>query len=180
MRSGRLLALACLCSSLLCALVLPQAHAASATAPLPKDLQGLKGELLNLNRDISQLEKELLFPSTEAAVVFALEPGSPLKIIDAKLFINDRDVAYHFYTDPELAALGKGGMHRLYTGNITSGQHTLKVVLTLRAPNGEEQQRTANYTFTKGAQRKVIEVKPVAQASASQGDVRFREWEIQQ
>lgn len=175
---GRLLALACLGLALSGALPLPQAHAAGA--PLPKDLQGLKGELLNLNRDISQIEKELLFPSTEAAVVFSLEPSSSLKIVDAKLLIDDKDVAYHFYSDAELAALGKGGMHRLYTGNLTSGQHSLKVLINLRGPNGEELQRTASYSFTKGAQRKVIEVKPVAQATSSQGDVRFREWEVQQ
>jgi hypothetical protein len=175
---GRLLALAFLGLALSGALPLTQAHAAGA--PLPKDLQGLKGELLNLNRDISQIEKDLLFPSTETAVVFALEPSSPLKIIDAKLLVDDKDVAYHFYSESELAALAKGGMHRLFTGNVTSGQHNLKVVITLRGTNGAEQQRTASYTFTKGAQRKVIEVKPVAQATTSQGDVRFREWEVQQ
>lgn len=174
---GRLLALAFLC---LASVALAPTPASAAGAPLPKDLQGLKGELLNLNRDISQIEKDLLFPSTETAVVFSLEPASPLRILDAKLLIDDRDVGYHFYTDAELAALGKGGMQRLYTGNVTSGQHNLKVVVTLRGPNGEEQQRTANYSFTKGAQRKVIEVKPVVQASGSQGDIRFREWEVQQ
>jgi hypothetical protein len=173
---GRLLALVSLGLSLSSLLPLGVAHAAGA--PLPKDLQGLKGELINLNRDISQLEKELLFPSTETAVVFSLEPSSPLKVVDVKLLLDDKDVGYHYYSEPELAALGKGGMQRLYTGNVSSGQHSLKVVITVNGAGGE-QQRTAAYSFTKGPQRKVIEVKPVAQATSTQGDVRFREWEVQ-
>lgn len=174
---GRLLAPALLALSFSGALPVTLAHAAGA--PLPKDLQSLKGELLNLNRDISQLEKELLFPSAEAAVVVALEPGSPLKVVDIKLLLDDKDVGYHFYSPQELTALTKGGMQRLYTGNIGSGQHTLKVLVTVRSESGEDTQRVATYNFTKGAQRKVIEVKPVAKASTSQGDIRFREWEVQ-
>jgi hypothetical protein len=172
MTSGRLLALACL------TLALPATHAAEA--PLPRDLQGLKGELLNLNRDIAQLEKELLFPSTEAAVVVTLEAGSDLKLIDVKLLIDEKEAGYHLYTDAEVKAMTKGGMQRLYTGNLTSGQHSLRAIINLRGAKGEEVQRVASWTFTKTAQRKVIEIKPVAQASGSQGDVRFREWEIQQ
>lgn len=178
MTRGRLSALAGLGLLLSGALPLSSVHAAEA--PLPKDLQGLKGELLNLNRDISQLEKELLFPSTETAVVVALEPGSELKLIDVKLFLDDKDAGYHFYSEAELGALAKGGMQRLYTGNLPSGPHTLKAVLNMRGPKGEELQRVATYSFTKSAARKVIELKPLAQAGNPQGDVRFREWEIQQ
>lgn len=176
MTRARLLVAACLSLSLPGALL--SAAASAADAPLPKDLQGLKGELLNLNRDIAQLEKELLFPSTEAAVVVALEPSSNLKLVDIKLLLNDKDVGYHFYSAQELAALGKGGLQRLYTGNIPSGPHTLKALITVRDAAGQEQQRTASYSFTKGAQRKVVELKPLSQAS-TQGDIRFREWDIQ-
>lgn len=177
MTRGRLLALACLSLSVSGALVSAATHAAEA--PLPRDLQGLKGELLNLNRDIAQLEKELLFPSTEAAVVVTLEPGSALKVIDVKLLIDEKDSGYHLYTDAELVALAKGGMQRIYTGNLGSGQHTLKAVINLRGAKGDEQQRIATFSFSKGAQRKVIELKPVMQATTRQGDVLFREWDIQ-
>lgn len=178
MNRGRLFALACLALSAPGLLLSAASHAADA--PLPRDLQGLKGELLNLNRDIAQLERELLFPSTEAAVVVALEPGSSLKLIDVRLLIDDKDAGYHLYTEAELKAMTKGGMQRIYTGNLGSGQHVLRAVINLRGAKGEELQRVANLTFTKGAQRKVIEVKPLMQGSGAQGDVRFREWEISQ
>ncbi|MDF3030945.1 MAG: hypothetical protein K0R03_1503 [Moraxellaceae bacterium] len=176
MTRGRLHALALLftLASALFPLLAP-----AAEAPLPKDLQGLKGELLNLNRDITQLEKELLFPSTETAVVIALDSGATVKIVDVKLILDDKDVGYHFYSDAELAALAKGGMQRLYSGNLSSGSHSLKAVFTVRDAEGKESQRFATYNFTKNAQRKAIEVKVADTSGASQGNIRFREWDSQ-
>ena len=159
------------------AFLLPAARAAEV--PLPGDLQGMKGELLNLNRDISQLEKELLFPSTETAVVVSVETGSGAKIVDVNLLLDDKNAAYHYYSDQEYAALAKGGMQRLYTGNMTSGQHTLKAAVTGYDPGGKEFQRTATYTFTKSSARKVIELKAADNAAHTQSEFRFREWEIQ-
>lgn len=157
--------------------LLTSAHASEAN--LPADLQAMKMDLLTLNREISQLENELLFPSAETAVVVAVEAGSGIKVVDINLSINDKPVGYHFYNDQEFAALGKGGMHRLYAGNLPSGQHTLKAVITGYEPSGNDFQRTVTYTFTKGTQRKVVEIRAGVNASRTQGDFRFREWEIQ-
>lgn len=176
MTSGRLYALALVFS--LVGTLLPS-FAAAADAPLPKDLQGMKGELLNLNRDISQLEKELLFPNTETAVVVALDSGATVKIVDVKVQLDDKDVGYHFYSDAELAALAKGGMQRIYSGNLTSGPHTLKAVFTVRDADGKDAQRFGTYSFTKSAQRKAIEVKVADTSSPTQGNIRFREWDSQ-
>lgn len=151
----------------------------AAEAPLPSDLQSMKGELLNLNREITQLENDLLFPSSETAIVIALEAGAGVTISDVSVYIDDRSVGYHYYSEQELSALSKGGMQRLYGGNLTSGQHVLKAIMTGTDPNGKEYQRTATYSFNKGATRKVIEVKAADNASHTQGEIRFREWEIQ-
>jgi activator of 2-hydroxyglutaryl-CoA dehydratase len=153
------------------------AHAAEAS--MPGDLQGMKGELLNLNRDISQLESQLLFPSTETSVVVAVDPGSGVKLVDVNLLLDDKNVGYHYYSQQEYEALLKGGMQRIFTGNVTSGQHTLKATITGYDPNGKDFQRTATYTFTKGAQRKVIELKASDNAARTESEFRFREWEIQ-
>lgn len=151
----------------------------AAEVPLPSDLQSMKGELLNLNREITQLENDLLFPSSETAIVVALEAGAGVKISDVSVYIDDRSVGYHFYSEAEQNALSKGGMQRIYGGNLTSGQHVLKAIMTGTDPNGQEYQRTATYTFNKGAAHKVIEVKAADNASRTQGEIRFREWETQ-
>lgn len=173
---GRLFALFVL-GMTACSGLLPAAHASEAN--LPADLQSMKMDLLTLNREITQLENELLFPSAETAIVVAVEAGSGIKLVDINLSINDKSVGYHYYSDQEFAALGKGGMHRLYAGNLPSGQHTLKAVVTGYEPGGKDFQRTVTYTFTKGAQRKVVEIKAGDNATRTQGDFRFREWDIQ-
>lgn len=151
----------------------------AAEVPLPSDLQSMKGELLNLNRDLTQLENELLFPSSETAIVVAVEAGSGVKITDLTVQIDDRPAGYHYYSDAEFTALTKGGMHRIYAGNLGSGQHTLKTVMTGKEPDGKDFQRTATFNFTKAATRKVIEVKAADNPTHTQGEIRFREWEIQ-
>jgi len=153
------------------------AHAAETS--LPADVQSLKMDLITLNREISQLENELLFPSAETAVVVSVEGGAGVKLVDVNLLIDDKRVGYHFYSEAEFTALTKGGMHRLYAGNLTSGQHTLKLTVTGYEPDGKDFQRTLTHTFTKGAQRKVIELKANDNATRTQGDFRFREWEVQ-
>ncbi|MDP2227360.1 MAG: hypothetical protein Q8J78_07770 [Moraxellaceae bacterium] len=157
----------------------PVSMATAAETSLPADLQSMKMDLLTLNREITQLENELLFPSAETAVVVSVEAGSGVKIVDVNLLINDKSAGYHYYSDQEFAALSKGGMHRLYAGNIASGQHTLKATITGYEPNGKDFQRTVTYTFTKGPQRKVVEIKAGDNATRTQGDFRFREWDIQ-
>jgi hypothetical protein len=173
---GRLFALVFL-GTLTSSSLLSIAHAAET--PLPSDLQGMKGELLNLNRDISQLENELLFPNSETAVVVSVEAGSGVKIVDVNLQLDDKNVGYHYYNEPEFAALTKGGMQRIFAGNITSGQHTLKAQVTGYDPGGKEFNRTTTYTFTKSSAHKVIELKAAANATHTQSEFRFREWDIQ-
>lgn len=173
---GRLLAL-CLMGMISASGLLPAAHAAEAK--LPGDLQSLKTDLVNLNREITLLENELLFPSAETSLVVSVEAGSGVKLVDINLSIDDKSAGYYFYSDTEFAALSKGGMHRLYSGNLTSGQHIIKAVITGYEPGGKDFQRTVTYTFSKGAQRKVIELKASDNSTRTQGDFRFREWEIQ-
>lgn len=170
----------CTFASLLSLVVLASSFSLhAAEVPLPSDLQSMKGELLNLNRDITQLENELLFPSAETAVVVAVEAGAGVRITDLSVQIDDRPVGYHYYSDQEFTALTKGGMHRIYAGNLSSGQHTIKAVMSGTDPGGKEYQRTATYTFTKSATRKIIEVKAADNPTHTQGEIRFREWETQ-
>ncbi len=176
MTRGRLFALL-LVGMTSCAALLPATHASEAR--LPGDLQALKMDLITLNKEITLLENELMFPSAETSVVVSVEAGSGVKLVDVNLTIDDKSAGYYYYSDVEFAALAKGGMHRLYSGNLTSGPHTIKAVITGYEPGGKDFQRTVTHTFSKGAHRKVIEIKASDNATRTQGDFRFREWEIQ-
>ncbi len=173
---GRLLALCFLGTS---SVMGPAIAASTGEASLPADLANLKMDVLTLNREISQLENELLFPSSEAAVLVSMDAGAGVRLVDINLSLDDKHVGYHFYSDQEFAALGKGGMQRLYAGNVTSGQHVLKATVTGYDAQGRDFQRTVSYTFNKGAQRKVVELKAGDDASRSSSEFRFKEWDAQ-
>lgn len=151
---------------------------AAGESSVPADLQDLKSELLNLNRDISQIEGELLFPSTTTNILLGLNAGSKIRIVDVNLSIDGQHVGYHAYSEQETASLGKGGLHRAFMGNLTSGSHALSAVITAYDANGKDFQKTINYTFTKGSLRKIVEIKAAEDPSGQQPAVfSFNEWE---
>jgi hypothetical protein len=151
---------------------------AAGDSSVPADLQDLKSEILNLNREITQLESELLYPSSSTAILVGINAGSRIRLVDINLSVDDQHVGYHAYSEQETAALGKGGLHRVFIGNFTSGQHSLKAVINAYDARGKDFQRTVSYTFNKASLRKIIEVKAAEDPSGAQPAVfTFNEWE---
>jgi hypothetical protein len=106
------------------------AHGAAEPAP-DEELRALKQELVALNRDLFLLEEELLFPaSTQVAVYLSMDVGKYFALDAVELSINGQRVAKYLYTEREVDALHRGGVHRLYLGNLKTGQHELVAVLT--------------------------------------------------
>lgn len=152
------------------------AFSADAAAPVSRDLQALKQNVLDLNRELTTLEQQLLYPSTQVAVFLSIDVGTPIRLVDINLAIDNKNVGYHFYTDQEFQALTKGGIHRLYTGNLTSGEHTLRATITGYDPQGKDYQRTTAYKFVKQAGRKMVEMKVVDDVETRQHKFEFKEW----
>lgn len=144
---------------------------------LSQRIQNLKQGVLDLNRDLTLLEEELLYPSSQAAFFLSVDVGTPIRLVDVNLTLNGQHVGYHFYTDPEFDALTKGGIQRLYTGNIQSGRNVLEATITGYDPRGKDYQKTTSYTFNKGPGRKLIELRVVDDLSAMQHRFDFREWD---
>ena len=130
-------------------LVAPPVHGGSG-AP-DEELRALKQELVALNRDLFMLEEELLFPaSTQVAVYLSMDVGRYFALDAVELSLNGRRVAKYLYTERQVDALHRGGVHRLYLGNLKTGQHELVAVLIGRGPQGREYRRAADLTFDKG------------------------------
>lgn len=151
---------------------------AAGESSIPADLQDLKSELLSLNRDISQLENDLLFPSTSTAILLGVDAGSKVRLVDVKLSVDDQNVGYHAYSEQETLALNKGGLHKVFQGNFNSGNHTLTAVITAYDARGRDFQKTVTYSFSKNNLRKIIEIKASDDPSGSQpASFSFNEWE---
>ena len=126
----------------LCALCIASASAQAPTAEPPaaapaesasgefrsldQEVQALKKEVVELNKDLFVLEEELLFPAnTQVAVFVSLDVGSFFAVDSVTLKIDDKEVANYLYTARESDALMRGGVHRMYLGNLKVGKHQL-------------------------------------------------------
>ena len=173
----------------LCAAVRAQAPApapapAPAAAPaadfksLDGEVQGLKKEVLDLNRDLFLLEEELLYPAnTQVAVFLSLDVGTFFELDSVQLKLDNKEVANYLYTERELEALNRGGVHRVFIGNLKVGKHELVAFFTGKGPHERDYRRGANLNFEKGVGAKFLELRISDRQSAQQPEFTVREWE---
>lgn len=158
---------------------------AADTAPAKKDnrtldarVQSLKKEVKELNRDLFILEEELLFPSsTQLSVFLSIDVGNFFRLDSVQLKIDDKVVANHLYTKRELEALGKGGVQRLFIGNVKAGEHELVAIFSGPGPNNREYRRGTTLKFNKGAAAKYLELKILDSSGKLQPEFVVKEWE---
>jgi len=117
---------------------------------LDPQIQQLKEEILDLNTLLFQLQEDLLFPEDSSVVIFlSMEGGNYFALDSVKVNLDDTLVTSYLYTDREVSALKKGGIQRLYTGNVKSGQHQLVAVFTGVGPQEKDYKRAEVIPFKK-------------------------------
>jgi hypothetical protein len=145
---------------------------------LDQQVQDLKQAVLEVNRELFILEEEMLFPgNTQVSVFLSMDIGNYFKLDSVQLQIDDKELANHLYTEREVKALQRGGVQRLYLGNIKSGEHELVAFFTGVGPQGRDYKRGATVTFSKGIGPKYLELKIVDSVAMQQPDFEIREWE---
>lgn len=148
-----------------------------AEGNLTADIQQLKQQTLNLNRDLFILEEELLFPSnTQIAVFVSLDVGEFFALDAVKLSIDGEVVSHYLYTERQLDALRRGGIHRLHLGNLKSGEHEVVAVFTGRGPQGRDYRRGTQLVVTKGSTAKHLELKITDSETSYQPEFAIKEW----
>jgi hypothetical protein len=165
------------------AAVAPAPAAAAADEPGPgpsldEQIQDLKKDVVDLNKDLFVLEEELLFPAnTQVAVFVSMDVGDFFALDSVTLKIDRRDVADYLYTPREVAALVKGGVQRLYVGNLKAGDHELVAFFNGKGPHERDYRRAASIHFDKGVGAKYLELKITDRQRAQQPEFEIRDWE---
>jgi hypothetical protein len=145
---------------------------------LDTQVEDLKKAVIELNRELFILEEELLFPgNTQVSIFLSLDIGNYFKLDSVQLHIDDKELTNHLYTEREIKALQRGGVQRLYLGNIKSGEHELVAFFTGVGPKGRDYKRGATVSFKKGIGPKYLELKIVDSVALQQPDFEVREWE---
>lgn len=152
--------------------------AAPDTRGLDQEVQGLKKDVVDLNRDLFVLEEELLFPAnTQVAVFLSMDVGDFFALDSVELKIDQKEVINYLYTPREVEALLRGGVHRLYLGNLKVGKHELVAFFSGKGPNDRSYKRGANLTFEKGIGAKYLELKINDRQQKQQPEFEIKDWE---
>lgn len=153
---------------------------ASTTEPksLDDNVQDLKSDILDLNRELFILEEELLFPTnTQVAVYLSLDVGSFFQLDSVQIKLDDKVVSNYLYTKLELQSLHRGGIQRIYLGNLRTGSHELVALFTGVGPQGRDYRRGATLSFDKKEGPKYIELKILDNEHKQQPEFAVKEWD---
>jgi hypothetical protein len=154
------------------------AGAATDTRGLDQEVQDLKKDVVDLNRDLFVLEEELLFPAnTQVAVFISMDVGEFFALDSVTLTIDRKQVANYLYTPREAEALLKGGVQRLYLGNLKVGEHELVALFSGKGPHERDYERGAALKFEKGIGAKYLELKINDRQGKQQPQFEIKDWE---
>ena len=145
---------------------------------LDEDVQTLKKEVLDLNRDLFLLEEELLFPANSQVAFFvSMDVGEYFEIDSVQLKIDGKEVANYLYTAREADALARGGVHRLHMANLKTGEHEFVAIFIGKGPNVRDYRRGATTVFDKGIGAKYFELEITDRVKKQQPEFIIKEWE---
>ncbi len=124
---------------------------------LNNESQALKKRVMDISRDLTLIEEEAKFPERSRISVFLGMDRLPRFDLDSvELSVNGKVVATHVYAPEETAALRRGGLHRLYIGNLNDGDQLLTALLKGKAPDNPHYHSSVSLSFKKGQKSQVI------------------------
>ena len=133
--------------------------ATPTAATLDGRIQDVKSDVIKLNRDLLVLEEELLFPAnTQVALFISMDVGKLFSLDSVQIKLDDKVVSSYLYTPLEVAALHRGGVQRIYVGNLRAGAHELVAFFTGQGPHERDYKRGATIKFDKSTDPKYIEL----------------------
>ncbi len=143
---------------------------------LDEQIQEIKSDALRMSAELSQLEEKLLYPAgTQVAIFVALAKGDTMRLDAVRLQIDGQLVAHYIYSAKELQALRKGGVQRIYVGNVATGDHKLDVLVDGKLEDGADFSRTGQFAFRKEVKPKLVGL-TLAGPRSSNTPIALGEW----
>jgi hypothetical protein len=131
---------------------------------LDEQVQEIKSDVLSISAELNQLEEKLLYPSnTQVAVFLSLAEGESFRLDSVDIQLDGNPVTHHLYTFKELEALQKGGVQKIFTGNVQSGEHDLLVSVMGKNGGGSDFEKSGRFKVNKEVGPKIVEISLAAQ-----------------
>jgi hypothetical protein len=137
---------------------------------LDEQVQDFKSEVLDISSSLIQLDQNFSYPeNTRVSIFLEIGQGNKSLFDEVILKIDGKDITQYKYTPMEFEALQRGGIQRIYTGNIQNGAHSLAVELFGIANSGMGYQQKAELIFTKNTGAKLISITLASPTPGNQG-----------
>jgi len=157
--------------------VLSRIKAQESVNALSGEIQDLKQSVITLNTNLRVLEEDLLFPAnTQVNIFLSLDVGKFFTLETVKLKLDGNVVESHIYSNKEMTALTRGGIHKLHMANLSLGEHTLSAFFTGVGPKGREYKRGTTMKINKMTGPKYVELKITDSSMKLQPEFSVKEW----
>lgn len=144
---------------------------------LDGQVQEVKSDVLSIASELGNLEERLLYPSnTQIALFVAIADGEAFRLDAVQVEINGELATHHIYSFKELEALQKGGVQRVYTGNVATGDHQLTVTMMGKLKNGKDVSQSDSFAFAKGIEPKALGITLGRPGSVSSSGIQVGDW----
>ncbi|MDH5738251.1 MAG: hypothetical protein OEZ23_08055, partial [Gammaproteobacteria bacterium] len=125
---------------------------------LDEQVQDIKSDVLGIASEIQLLEEKLLYPSnTQVSLFVSVDGNKHFSVDSVEVKLDGKTVARHLYSFREVEALREGGVQRIYTGNVQTGNHTLSLDLIGKS-SGSDYRKSSEYSFRKDVKPKFVEM----------------------
>ncbi len=138
---------------------------------LDGQVQEIKSDVLDIASELSNLEERLLYPSnTQIAVFVSMTEDEKFRLDSMQLEIDGELATHHIYSYQELQALQKGGVQRVFTGNVVTGGHELRVTMMGQLASGKDFTTSESFAFAKDVTPKALGITLTGPTGIQVGD----------
>jgi len=144
---------------------------------LDVEAESVLREVLDLSSDLAIIEEQQTYPpKNQLLVLVTLQPSKFFELDFVELKVDNQVVAAHNYTDQDIAAMVRGGGHKLYITNLPAGTHELKAKFVGKVPRDPDYRQEAAFKFIAGVNRTLVELYINSGDNNSFPQFTIREW----
>jgi hypothetical protein len=145
------------CAALAVGAVCAEEPTAGEMRSLDEQVQEIKTDVLGIAAELNRLEEKLLYPSnTHVAIFVSIADGETFRLDSMQIAIDGALATHYLYGFKELEALQRGGVQRIYTGNLPTGGHEIAVSINGKTTSGDDFNSTETFAFDKGIEPKLL------------------------
>lgn len=145
-------------------------------ARLTQDTQAVKNAVLELNKDLYQLEQQLLSPATtQISFYFSLRGVKNFTPLALEINASGLPAIHHIYTERQLEALRMGAVQPVTSDNIGPGEHSVAIVVRGKDSKGYEQVLELQETVEKQSEPLLLEI-ALTDSQGGHAQVQLHTW----